>query len=317
MENQLKLKIKIGQVEFEAEGDANAVTEQRDVFIQNIVPAASSFLDKIQSIETARAAEPLANSQVVRTEMTTPTLPYSDTTDSIDWSRTSLVTFLKKYGNLGEQDFVLFSAYYHEKKSSPLPFVFTVDDVKKFYGEARRSAYSNNSILLNRLAKAGFIIDAPDAEKTSPKPYVVSQDGLTYVESYIPKEKTEKKARKTPATRRKVESIYASLNADELNLSKYPAIKDLKSSKEKIIMAMYIVTAEKKGTWFLATDIEFIILNIFNEHITLKQVQNTFDQNRNLFAKQKSELNKKANEYRLLSGATNMAETIILENTTK
>ena len=106
MENQLKLKIKIGQVEFEAEGDANAVTEQRDVFIQNIVPAASSFLDKIQSIETARAAEPLANSQVVRTEMTTPTLPYSDTTDSIDWSRTSLVTFLKKYGNLGEQDFV-------------------------------------------------------------------------------------------------------------------------------------------------------------------------------------------------------------------
>lgn len=317
MENQLKLKIKIGQVEFEAEGDATAVTEQRDVFIQSIVPTASSFLDKIQSIEATRVAESPTSSQIVQNETATPALPYSNASNNIDWSRTNLVSFLRKYGNLSEQDFVLFSAYYHEKKSSPLPFVFTVEDVKKFYGEARRSAYSNNSILLNRLAKAGFIIDAPDAEKASPKPYVVSQDGLTYVESYIPKEKTEKKVRKAPATRKKIESIYTSLNADELNLSRYPAIKDLKSSKDKIIMAMYIVTTEKKGTWFLATDVEFIILNIFNEHITLKQVQNTFDQNRNLFAKQKSESNKKANEYRLLSGATNMAETIISENTTK
>lgn len=77
---------------------------------------------------------------------------------------------------------------------------------------------------------------------------------------------------------------------------------------------MYVVTMEKKGTWFLATDVEYIILNFFNEHITLKQVQNTFDQNRNLFAKQKSESNKKANEYRLLSGAMNMIESIISEN---
>ncbi|WP_234971917.1 hypothetical protein, partial [Fibrobacter sp. UWP2] len=124
-------------------------------------------------------------------------------------------------------------------------------------------------------------------------------------------------SRKVPVSKKKNESNYAFLNADELNLSKYPAIKDLKSSKEKIIMTMYIVTSEKKGTWFLATDVEFIVLNVFNEHITLKQVQNTFDQNRDLFAKRKSESNKKANEYRLLSGATNIAETIISENTTK
>ena len=62
MENQLKLKIKIGQVEFEAEGDAKVVTEQRDVFIHNIVPAATSFLDKIQNIETTKLIESSSNS---------------------------------------------------------------------------------------------------------------------------------------------------------------------------------------------------------------------------------------------------------------
>ena len=317
MENQLKLKIRIGQVEFEAEGDATAVTEQRDVFIQSIVPAASSFLDKIQSIEAAKTAEPPTNSRIVQTEMTTPALPYSNESNNIDWSRTNLVSFLNKHGELSDRDFVLFAAYYYEQKQQGEKYTFTIEDVKKFYSEARRSPYSNPSQLLLMLVKAGFIIDDQDAKTATLKSYVISQDGLQYINTYTPKEKTEKKARKAPSTRKKVESIYASLNADELNLSKYPAIKDLKSSKDKIIMAMYIVTTEKKGTWFLATDVEFIVLNVFNEHITLKQIQNTFDRNRNLFAKQQSVSNKKANEYRLLSGATNMAETIISENTTK
>lgn len=316
MENQLKLKIKIGQVEFEAEGDANAVTEQRDVFIQSIVPAASSFLDKIQSIETARTIEPPTNNQIVQNETVAPALPYSNASNNIDWSRTNLVSFLNKYGELSDQDFVLFAAYYYEQKQESA-YVFTVEDVKNFYSEARRPPYCNNSDLLKRLVQKGLIMDAPNETGKIPKPYVISQDGLQYINTYTPKEKTEKKARKVPVSKKKNESIYAFLNADELNLSKYPAIKDLKSSKEKIIMTMYIVTSEKKGTWFLATDVEFIVLNVFNEHITLKQVQNTFDQNRDLFAKQKSESNKKANEYRLLSGATNIAETIISENTTK
>lgn len=316
MENQLKLKIKIGQVEFEAEGDANAVTEQRDFFIQSIVPAASSFLDKIQSIEAARVAESPTNSQIVQNETATSALPYSNVSDNIDWSRTNLVSFLNKYGELSDRDFVLFAAYYHEQQQESA-YVFTVEDVKKFYSEVRRPPYCNNSDLLKRLVQKGLIMDAPNEAGRIPKPYVISQDGLQYINTYTPKEKAEKKARKNPIPRKKNESIYASLNADELDLLKYPAIKDLKSSKEKIIMAMHIVTAEKKGTWFLATDVEFILLNIFNEHITLKQVQNTFDQNRNLFTKQKSESNKKANEYRLLSGATNMAEMIISENKAK
>ena len=77
MENQLKLKIKIGQVEFEAEGDANVVTEQRDVFIQNIVPAATSFLDKIQNIETTKLIESSTTPPRIHQEDVISSLPVS------------------------------------------------------------------------------------------------------------------------------------------------------------------------------------------------------------------------------------------------
>ncbi len=312
MENQLKLKIKIGQVEFEAEGDATAVTEQRDVFIQSIVPTASSFLDKIQSIEAARVAESPTSSQIVQNETTTPALPYSNASNNIDWSRTNLVSFLNKYGELSDRDFVLFAAYYHEQQQESA-YVFTVEDVKKFYSEVRRPPYCNNSDLLKRLVQKGLIMDAPNETGKNPKPYVISQDGLQYINTYTPKEKIEKKARKVSVLRKKSESTYASLNADELNLSKYPAIKDLKSSKEQIILAMYILTIEKKGEWFKNSDIEYIMPNLFDVHVTKDTVSNAFRQ-KSWFDTQKAEDDAKSQKHRLLAQAKTFAEKIIAEN---
>lgn len=312
MENQLKLKIKIGQVEFEAEGDATAVTEQRDVFIQSIVPTASSFLDKIQSIEAARVAESPTSSQIVQNETATPALPYSNASNNIDWSRTNLVSFLNKYGELSDRDFVLFAAYYHEQQQESA-YVFTVEDVKKFYNEVRRPPYCNNSDLLKRLVQKGLIMDAPNETGKNPKPYVISQDGLQYINTYTPKEKIEKKARKVSVLRKKSESTYASLNADELNLSKYPAIKDLKSSKEQIILAMYILTIEKKGEWFKNSDIEYIMPNLFDVHVTKDTVSNAFRQ-KSWFDTKKAEDDAKSQTHRLLAQAKAFAEKIIAEN---
>ena len=312
MENQLKLKIKIGQVEFEAEGDANAVTEQRDVFIQSIVPAASSFLDKIQSIETARVVEQPINNQIVQDDASTHALSYSNTANNIDWSRTNLVSFLNKYGELSDQDFVLFAAYYHEQQQESA-YIFTVEDVKNFYSEARRPPYCNNSDLLKRLVQKGLIMDAPNETGKIPKPYVISQDGLQYINTYTPKEKTEKKARKAPILRKKIESAYTFLNADELNLSKYPAIKDLKSSKDQIILAMYILTVEKKGEWFKNSDIEYIMPNLFDVHVTKDMVSNAFRQ-KSWFDTKKADDDAKSQTHRLLAQAKAFAEKIIAEN---
>jgi len=313
MENQLKLKIKIGQVEFEAEGDANAVTEQRDVFIQSIVPAASSFLDKIQSIETARAAEPPVNKQIVLGDASTQALSYSDTTNNNDWSRTNLITFLDDYGELTDRDFVLFAAYYNEQKNQDSNYMFSIENVKKYYTDGRRPSYSNNSQLLNMLAKAGLIIDAPNAENTSPKLYIISQKGYKYITNYEPKDKSDKKPRKTNVAKKKIESAYSSLNADDLNLSNYPAIKNLKTSKEQIILAMYILTNEKKGEWFKNSDIEYIMPNLFDVRVTRDMVSNAFRQ-KSWFDTQKAEDDAKSQKHRLLAHAKTFAEKIIAEN---
>ncbi len=310
MENQLKLKIKIGQVELEAEGDAKVVTEQRDVFIQNIVPAATAFLDKIQSLETAKLLESSSNPPCI--QKSESSLPAFD--NSVDWSRTSLVTYLQQFGELSDQDFILFSANYYENTQQEKPFVFNVENIKSFYSTARRSPYSNNSELLKKLAKKGFIIDAPGSEQKSPKQYILSSSGIKYINEYKSIGKPEKKAIRKAKQRRKSESVYHNLNSDDLNLSKYPSVKDLDSSKKQIIITMYIVTEEKKGEWFLATDIEFILINVLNIHITLKQITSLFDRNKNLFAKRRCEYNKKAFEYRLLSGATDFAKKVIDES---
>ncbi|MBP5695311.1 MAG: hypothetical protein J6X11_01540 [Treponema sp.] len=315
MENQLKLKIKIGQVEFEAEGEAKAVTEQRDVFIQSIVPAATSFLDKIQNIETTNMVESSTNQKFLQKGNLVSYMPISD--DTIDLSRTSLVTYLQQFGELSDQNFILFSAYYYENTKQEKPYVFNVENVKDFYSTARRAPYSNNSELLKKLAQKGFIMDAPGSEQKNPKQYILSSDGIEYINEYTPIEKSEKKPVKKLKQRKKNESVYNTLNSDDLNLSKYPSVKDLDSPKKQIIMTMYIVTNENKGEWFLATDIEFILINVLNIHITLKQIQNLFDRNKNLFAKRQSESNKKAFEYRLLSGASDFAMKIIDDPTSK
>ena len=314
MDSQLKLKIKIGQVEFEAEGDSKVVTEQRDVFIQNIVPAATSFLDKIQNIETTKLIESSSNSQIQQKNETEFLSSTFDNTN--DWSRTSISSFLNKYGDLSDRDFVLFAAFYNEKRNQGNKYSFTVEDVKRYYSEARRTTYSNNSQLLNMLAKVGLIIDDPDAETSSPKTYILSQDGLKYVEAYIPKTKSEKKVKKLTAPKRKTQSSYASLTADDLNLSKYPKIKDLKSSKEQIILAMYIITIENKGLWFKNSDIEYIMPNLFDVHITRDQVTNVF-RIKTWYENQKSEDDPKCYTHRLLSQAKDFAEKLIKENSSK
>ena len=313
MENQLKLKIRIGQVEFEAEGDTNAVTEQRDVFIQSIVPAASSFLDKIQCLEKARTVESPISNQIAQGDVTTPALPYSNTANNIDWSRTNLVTFLDDYGELTDRDFVLFAAYYNEQKNQDSNYVFSIESVKKYYNDGRRPSYSNNSQLLNMLAKAGLIIDAPNAENNLPKQYIISQKGYKYITNYEPKNKSDKKTKKTVVTKKKIDSVYSSLNADDLNLPNYPIVKNLKTSTEQLFLAMYIITAEKKGEWFKNSDIEYIMPNLFDVHVTKDSVSNAFRQ-KSWFDTKKAEDDAKSLTHRLLAQAQDFAEKIIAEN---
>ena len=305
MGNPIKVKYKFGQIEFEAEGDSIDVEKQRDYFMNAIIPVATTIVNKIPVID--RKNESLSR-EIEYVENNNNNLRINNSV------RANLITFLKDFKDLSDRDFTLFAAFYHEQESGD-SYIFTSEDVKEFFKEARRPASKNNSDILQRLVKAGLIMEADNPDNKTPKPYLITQEGIKYINEYKPKEKIDKKIKGTTNTKRKVDSVYSKLNADDLNLSKYPSIKNLKSAKEKIIMIMFIITEEKKGLWFLATDIEYILVNALNIHVTLKQVKNLFDRDRDLFAKQKSEKNKKAYEYRLLMGAIDFAKELIEKNT--
>lgn len=300
MGNPIKVKYKFGQIEFEAEGDSNDVEKQRDYFMNAIIPVATTIVNRIPSIEK----ESLDNNS------TTKCIDLVETETTIKPAiRDNLITFIMDYKDLSDRDFTLFAAFYHEQKTNA-DYSFTSEDVKNYFKEARRSVPKNCSDILQRLVKSGLIMDADNPENKTPKSYQITQSGINYINEYKPKKRVEKNKKTSANTRKKIESVYASLNSDDLNLSKYPAVKTLKKSKEQIILAMYIITKEQKGEWFKNSDIEYIMPNLFDTHITKDQVTNVFRQ-KSWFDEKNAEDEPKTLKHKLLSKAKEFAEGII------
>lgn len=309
MSDTLKLKYKVGEIEFEAEGPADAVEQQRVNFMNAVLPAAVNAMVQTRSvsenktyIETA-PQQPFLEAGHTEAELTS---------DAVDYSRVSLSSFLKKYGQLTERDFTLFAAYFDEKKNRNT--CFSIEDVKRYYAEARRSLPKNPSMSLNRLAEKGYIMDAATAgEVKSGKCYMLTEAGIVFIETYIPKENSgEKKPRaKAKKSTSNISEMYVSITADDLNTKNYPAVKDLSGAKEQVVMAMYIVTKEGKGEWFTVDDVVHLLINIFEVPADANKVNGVFKRNRGMFASEKADNNKKALRKKLLSGAKDFAVSII------
>ena len=312
MSDSLKLEYKVGAIEFKAEGPADAVEQQRVNFINVVLPAAVEAMARTQVapepthyIETVPQAPMLEAGIEAKQETAVPS-------PKTDLSRTNLTSYLKPYGALTDQDFTLFAAYFDEKKNGTT--AFCVENVKQYYLEGRRTAYSNNSELLHQLAKKGYIMDAPVPEGAKAgKYYKLTDTGITYIGDYTPKENNrEKKPHvKTRKVANKAPSAYASINADDLNLGNYPAIKSLSGAKEQVIMAMYIVTIEGKGEWFTVDDIIYLLVNVFEVPTSPYKINGVFKRNKSMFASEQDETNKKALRRKLLSGAKDFAKSII------
>ena len=200
----------------------------------------------------------------------------------------------------------MFAAYYNEKKNQIKSFSSKV--VERFYNDARRTKCSNISDILLKLTKKGLIMDDPDAEKTKPKSYILTDKGIDYVENYQPKDES-KKTVKPKKVREKVKSKYIGINIDDLNLQKYPEIKSLSSFKEKMIMIMYIITIEKGDEWFDTSDIMYLMTDVFGEAATIDQVNGIFKRQKFWFKceKEKGEKMKR----KLLKQGIEYAEKLI------
>ncbi len=310
MENRVKFKI--GEIEFEAEGSAEVIERERNVFMNALLPAAVDAIVRTRGAGSAN--QYIENNETPLIEQVDS--PINNDESSViannqpqDLSRTSLSAFLSDKGVLSEQDFVLMAAYYDEKKNNVKSF--NSETVKQYYSDARRPKCSNISDALLKLTQKGFIMDDESSEQKTPKPYTLTAQGIEYVESYTPKDPAEKKTTKVRKPRVKSESVYSNINPDELNLSNYCEIKDLKSFKEKMMVVMYIITNEQKGEWFSSNDVMYVLTNIFGESATKDQVNGVFSREKTWFQSEALNGNKHDVKKKLLNKGIEYAKEII------
>lgn len=248
MENQLKVRFKIGEIEFEAEGSPQDVERERESFKGTLLPLAIDAMVRTRSLSAN--TKYLEDREQYQPELTSDqpnNTKLMENQAASDLNRISLSAFIKQYGPISEQDFVLIAAYYDEKKNHTE--IFSSENIKKHYIDARRKECSNISDILQKLVRKGMIMDAPNVEIKKPKHYVLTSDGLKYVEDYLPKEKAvEKKAKRNSKPRTKITSSYSNLNADDLNLKKYPDINFFKVFKDQMMLILFITYSEG-GAW--------------------------------------------------------------------
>lgn len=93
MDNQLKVRFKIGEIEFEAEGSANDVERERESFKNTLLPLAIEAMVRTRGVIETQYIETAEPQAILTAHVTDAT--YSNTTSTVDLSNTSLNEFLK------------------------------------------------------------------------------------------------------------------------------------------------------------------------------------------------------------------------------
>lgn len=119
MENRVKFKI--GEIEFEAEGSAEVIEKERNVFMNALLPAAVDAIVRTRGVEGS--TQYIENHEMplieqIDSPMKTDDNPNAINISSQDYSRTSLPAFINQFGNVNDQDFTLISVYYYEKRTT-------------------------------------------------------------------------------------------------------------------------------------------------------------------------------------------------------
>lgn len=144
------------------------------------------------------------------------------------------------------------------------------------------------------------------------KYYMLTHEGLSYIENYVPKDlSNDKKRPQQKKDRSESVSKYSMIKAEELNLNAYPSLKDLSLGKDRVVMIMYILTNENKGEWFTVSDVVDLFTNVFEISATKDMVSGVIKRNRKWFNSKQDDNNKKASQYKLLAEAKDYAKSLI------
>ena len=271
-----KYFIKIDQIEFSLEGNAEFVKQEREIFFDSIL---GKLIDTISKFQSTLKKD--TNNEILIERSNSS----SDNNDiKNDKNVPSVSEFLKPNGNLSYNDTVLFLGYYAENYQK-LEF-FSLKNIATLFKDARLTEPQNISSCFSNCVKKGLLKE----NGKSPKSYTLTQTGLNYVENYQPKEKPNNV--KKSKSKKNLDSQYKNITKDDLNASDYPDISSFSKFADKLMLVMYIFTTEGKGSAFSVNDLIYIMTEIFGEKKATKgQIEGIFRRNKNWFKTNKNESN--------------------------
>lgn len=290
MEN--KVRIKIGEFEFEASGEADIIERERKVILDLIPSLVSS--NNCYKLAEIKDDIPLISAEEPQKELQ----QYS-----------SINHFLneKKFAN--SIDLTLGVIYYATNYESI--DVVNKSILKEYYDKSKEKLPTNLSQNLNNLTQKGFIKTLDKGEKGVIN-YSITNQGEKYIHEYEPKENNKKIKKNTVKKINNAKDEVISLTRDSLNLHKYKKMKDIKEFKGKMMLALFIISENSSVKSFSVNDISYILTNIFQESNTVDQIKGVIKREPTWFNKVKNE-DTKLLEYSLLREGSEFAENIAKE----
>lgn len=286
-----KLKIKYGMIEFEIESDPETIEKERKAFLETLPTITVLANNKIYE-ENNTEVELIDESKVKYLPAQTKNIT------------TNLNTFLHEKGFSSDIDKCLAVIYFMNEVEN----VESVNNqiIKERMQKAKLIIPKSISVALNGLTAKGFI-QLLEQDGNKGMNYYITQEGIKYIEEYEKKDKKGKSMRKNKTTKKNIANRYSFLTKEMMNLEQYPEFSKLKSSKDKIMLIMYIMKEIDKGEYFTITELEYIISQIFNDKLSTDTIKGVFknQSSAKYFDKRNVENNNKVNEYKMLQGGFN------------
>ena len=298
-----KIHIKLGPIEFEAEGDSELIERERAQFFTLLPQAIMAVSPVVPSAPSVLEVEDFHPQSTGLLEHT-PVLDAPRNTPQYE----SLAEFMRDKKFSTGVEIVMGVAYYVEHFEEMNSF--TSKDIEAALDNARQTKPGNISQMLVQNIKKGYLRELKE-KKDGLKAYCVLEKGKNWCEEYIPHvSENKKKTSRAKAAKPSAESQLVSISLDELNLEKYCDISQLTKFNEQMLVVMLMYTREKGIEYFSFNDIVSIFKTKFKIPATDRKVRYAFDSGGTMFDKK---VEKKIAYHKLMASGIREAERIIAE----
>ena len=294
-----KLHIKLGEHELDVAGSPSFVKQERLLFYNMI------------AVAHAQKESSLVSNSSMQEEL--PTQEVSSPSNVV--GQESMFDYIHHKALTTLSEITLFCVYYEEIFLSKRDF--GIQDIKRYFKELRKPVPKNCSQIISTLERKGFVTKSKKIGSTFS--YHLTASGLTVCKNYETDPLKTKKLLSHNQSNRKYKSgpvtaAYTQISADDFNLSHYPAVQDFSAFKDRMVLALYIVTNEGKGEYFYVRDIVYLMREIFGETATHDQVTGVCKTYSTWFKVESSLENNRSKRRKLLAAGKNYAEDLMWEH---